>query len=686
MSKPSFLCELKRRNVYRVAAAYAIVGWLVMQIAATVVPALHLPGALTSAVVLLIALGFPMALLLAWAFELTPGGIKRTPSVAPSKSRKGRFGVKLIGTGATLGIVAAAWFALEFWRSPEPSVRKEEGGLIPEKSIAVLPFVNLSANQENAYFADGVQEEILTTLAKVADLKVISRTSVMVFRDVEKRNLRQIAQQLGVAHVLEGSVQRAADRVRVTAQLIDVRSDSHLWAERYDGELADVFGFQTEIAQKIAGQLKAALSPEEQEAVKARPTTDIVAYDLYLRAKEAGRIAFVNRVALIEDQVRLLDEAVARDPGFVLAHCLLARAHLAAFWFYHDRTATRLQAAKQALEAAERLQPDAGEVRLARAIFQYWGSRNYAPAIAELTVARRALPNDADVLFFMGAIERRQGRWEESTRHFEAATIVDPRNARIAFQLGLWNYLPLKRYADAARVLDRVLAWQPDDFLFGYARARLDLYREADLRRMEQLVVGEAATKSPDAELVARARCELALAQRDYLAAQAVLDAYALADFREAEFIIPREFYSGLIARGLGDPARAESAFLAARARAATTVAKRFGDGKALIVLAEIDAYLGRKEEAISEGEQALALLPVARDAIDGPVILTRLAGIYAQTGESVRALDLLEQAADLPNGPSYGELRLDEVWDPLRPDPRFQQIVASVAPISSAH
>ena len=656
-----------------------------MQIAATVVPALQLPGALTSAVVLLTALGFPIALLLAWAFELTPAGIKRAPPVAPSKSRKGSFEGKLIVIIASLGVVAAAWFALQSWRSPRSSLRREEGGLIPEKSIAVLPFVNLSANQENAYFADGVQEEILTTLAKVSDLKVISRTSVMVFRDVEKRNLRQIAQQLGVAHILEGSVQRAADRVRVTAQLIDIRSDSHLWAERYDGELADVFAFQTEIAQKIAGQLKVALSPEEQAAVKARPTADIVAYDLYLRAKEAGRIAFVNRVSLIEDQVRLLDEAVARDPAFVLAHCLLARAHLAAFWFYHDRTATRLQAAKQALEAAARLQPEAGEVRLARAIYHYWGSRDYAPAMAELTLARRALPNDPDVLFFMGAIERRQSRWEESTRHFEAATIVDPRNARIAFQLGLWNYLPLKRYADAARVFDRVLAWHPDDFLFGFARARVDLYREADLGRLQQLVAGEAATKSQDAELVARARCELALAQRDYPAAQAVLDAFGLPDFREAEFIIPREFYGGLIARGLGDPARAESAFLAARARAATIVAKRVGDGKALIVLAEIDAYLGRKEEAISEGEQALALLPVARDAIDGPVILTRLAGIYAQTGEPVRALDLLEQAVDLPNGPSYGELRLDEVWGPLRHDSRFQKIVASVAPSSSA-
>jgi serine/threonine protein kinase/Flp pilus assembly protein TadD len=550
----------------------------------------------------------------------------------------------------------------------------------PEKSIAVLPFENLSKDKENAYFADGVHDEILTNLAKVADLKVISRTSVMSFRET-KRNLREIARALGVAHIVEGSVQRADGRVRVSAQLIDARTDTHLWAERYDRELVDVFAIQSEIAQKVVAQLRATLSPKEQEAIKARPTADIVAYEFYLRAKEIWRRGSARQARELEEQVRLLDQAVARDPAFVPALCLLARAHLGFYWFYHDRTAARLELAKNAIDSAARFQPDGSDVHLARAIFYYWGNRDYAPALDELALARRVLPNDAEILLFTGLIEQRQGRWEEATRHTEEATELDPRSANAFFQLARTNYIPLRRYADAARILDRVLIWQPNDFLLEHVRARVDFFGKADLRRQKKVVTSESAKISQDSELVARARLQLAFAERDYHAAQQVLSGYWLPEFREFDYVTPREFYEGLAARGLGNLSRARTAFLSARERVAATVAKRPDDARALIVLADIDAQLGRKDDAIREGEHALELLPVAKDAFDGPIILGRLAGIYAQRGDSAHALALLEQATKLPNGPSYGSLKLDEVWDPLRREPRFEKIVESLAP-----
>nr|MDQ3314457.1 FlgO family outer membrane protein [Verrucomicrobiota bacterium] len=347
MNSRNFFAELKRRNVYKVAVAYAVVGWLVMQIAATIVPALHLPDGITSAVVVLVLLGFPIALVLAWAFELTPEGIKRSDEVALGESITPKTGRKLM---ITVGVVGALAFGLLLFQLTRPKsvvvapdstapavIAAPAAEAISSKSIAVLPFQNLSKDEENAFFADGVQDEILTTLAKVADLKVISRTSVMQYKNTERRNLPEIAQALKVAHVLEGSVQRSANRVRVSAQLIDARTDAHLWAERYDRELADVFAIQSEIAQKIAQQLQAALSPKEKAAIEKKPTNDVAAYDLYLRAKEISRETG-NRPDQMHEQIRLLDEAVARDPAFVSAWCSLVHVHLRLYWFAYDES------------------------------------------------------------------------------------------------------------------------------------------------------------------------------------------------------------------------------------------------------------------------------------------------------------------------------------------------------------
>ena len=581
---------------------------------------------------------------------------------------------------AAAGLFAALAFVLavswKFFLAPPPP-------LLPEKSIAVLPFADLSPEHDQEYFCDGIQEEILTRLAKVADLKVISRTSTQLYKTAPK-NLPEIARQLGVAHIVEGSVQKAGGQVRVSAQLIDARTDTHLWAQSYERGLADLFAIQSDIAQQIASQLHARLSPNEAAALVAKPTQDMLAYDFYLRAKEIERAVSGALPEKLNEKVFLLDQAVARDTAFVPALCLLARAHLEIYWFNLDHSDARLARASQALDTAARLQPEAGEVHLARAIRSYWGDREYSAALAHLALARRALPNDADTLQFLAFIERRQGLWEESVRHLEEARGVDPRNAATIGELA-FGYVSLRRYADAARTFDEVLAWKPHDFTIRLGRALVDVEANADLGRLQNLISGETG-KVGDSALQAAVRIRLPLWRRDYPAAEAALSAYPDSNIVERGYFTPREFFTGLILEGRRDGATAQTAFRAARERAAATAAERPDDAKALIVLAEIDARLGRATEAIREGEAARALLPVKDDAFDGPDILARFAGVFAQLGETKRALDLLEQVTAMPSAPSltrpcYGRLHLDEVWDPLRGDPRFNRIVTALAP-----
>jgi TolB-like protein/class 3 adenylate cyclase/Flp pilus assembly protein TadD len=559
----------------------------------------------------------------------------------------------------------------------------------PEKSIAVLPFENLSSDKENAFFTDGVQGEILTDLAKVADLKVISQTSVMQYKSTAKRNLREIANALGVAHLLEGSVQRAGNRVRVNAQLIDARSDTHMWADTYDRDLADVFAIQSEIAQKIANQLQAKLSPKEEAVMHAKPTSDLAAYDLYLRALEIerSRVTSTGSGGAEESkrEIGLLEDAVNRDPSFVSALCLLARVQVYLYWENATEMTTHLDLANKALAAAARLQPDAGEVHLTRAIIYYWGARDYAPALAELALAKRSLPNDIDVLFFTAAIERRQGNWDESTRHIEQALALDPRNIQLVSELAGSNYFGLRRYADAARTLDDALAWKPFDFGLGFLRAYIDMVWKADLDRWKEVVSGEAAGNADPNDLIT-ARLNLALMERDYHTAEQILASPGGNEFDDDAFFTPREWNQAIVARGLGDSGKAQAALQAARERAAGEVRKRPENAKALMVLGQIDAGLGRNEDAIREGQRAVELLPVTKDAMNGSQLLIRLASIYAQVGETDRAFDLLEKGIHQPDVPNYGSLKLEEVWDPLRKDPRFQKLVTSLAPKNTSN
>ena len=417
-----------------------------------------------------------------------------------------------------------------------------------DKSIAVLPFDNRSGEKENAFFTDGVQDEILTHLARVADLKVIRRTSVMPYRSEAARgNLRGIARELGVAHVLEGSVQRAGNRVRVTAQLIDARTDTHLWAQTYDRELTDVFALQSEIARAIADQLEAKISPREKAAIARAPTTDLLANALYRRALalEGGE---AGAETLLE-AVRLSDQAVARDPRFVLAHCLLARLHIALFYSGYDHTPGCRVLAQAAIQTALRLQPEAGEAHLAAARYAYYGFRDYDRARAELDLARRALPNEADVYYLGALLDRRQGRWAEAVRNAERAVELDPRNVQHLLLAG-GLHEGLRCYADARQRYERAREISPRGHFARVFRAGLAFTERADLRPLRTELSAILAEEPGAAEEIAVFLIRCALAERDPAAVTRALTAIPAEGVQGGAFVYPCAWFSGLAAPG----------------------------------------------------------------------------------------------------------------------------------------
>ena len=579
-----------------------------------------------------------------------------------------------------IGMAAAAFALFARWHNRAMSQNTAPAN-ISEKSIAVLPFDNLSDDQANAYFAVGIQDEILTSLARVADLKVISRTSVMQYTTGAGRNLREIGKQLGVAHLLEGSVQRAAKRVRVNAQLIDARTDAHLWAQTYDRDLADVFAIQSEIAKTIAEQLQAKLSLTEKAAIEQRPTADLAAFDLYTRAKMLrqtnSRVLGTNNRL---QAVGLLNQAVALDPTFLLAWCELAITHDLLYFLDHDHTATRLALAKAAVQTALRLRPNQGEAHLALAHHLYQGYLDYDRARAELAIAQRTLPNDPFIFVVAGIMDRRQGRWAESTRNLERVIELDPRNS-YAFQNLSFNYQDLRRYADMAAVLDRALAIAPKDVHMRVERALVDLDWRADSRPLHTTIEAILVEDPGAAATLANHWLVLALCERDPVAAAQAL--VALSDNTFGPEVIPlyRPFGEGVVARVRGDAAAARAAFTIARVQQEEATRAQPDYAPALCALGLIDAGLGRKEEALREGRRAVELLPVARDSLGGADMIQGFAIICAWIGEKDLALQQLAISAQIPGGVTYGQLKLHPFWDPLRGDPRFEKIVASLAP-----
>ena len=554
---------------------------------------------------------------------------------------------------------------------------------IPEKSIAVLPFENLSANQETAFFTDGVQDQILTNLAKVADLKVISRTSVMQYKTVRARNLREIGRQLGVAHVLEGSVQRAANRIRVNAQLIDARTDAHLWAQTYDRDLADVFAIQSEIAQTIADQLQARMSPREKAAIAQPPTTDPVAERLFVQAWQLAELGSNPdaKDALLQ-AVSLLDEALERDPHFLRACGLLTTAHIDLYWQGFDHSAARLELARATIERAATINPDAGEVHLARADYAYKAFRDYERARAELELARATLPNNALVNIYAAAIDRRQNRWATSIQNWERGVSLDPRNFRYLVETG-FTYQTLRRFAESAHMYERALSVFPNDPFVRAQLAQIPFFEHADLRPWHTQLSAIVNQDPKAATEIANGLFNCALAERDSALVTRALESIRVEGLRDTynNSLWARDWFVGLAARTFGEQAKARVAFTAARGIEEKNVRDQPEYAPAWSRLGLIDAGLGRKDDAILEGRHACELLPVSKDAVDGPSYITNLAMIYAWSGEKDLALSQLAISAQVPAGVTYGELKLYPQWDSLRGDPRFEKIVASLAP-----
>jgi len=660
-----FFEELKRRKVYRVAAAYIIAAGFIIQIASAVFPAWELPNWAFRFVVVLLLIGFPISLILAWAYDLTPQGIRATP--APRTHRRQNL-IMLIAIGVVVSAVGG------FFLFPRASARNVE------KSIAVLPFQSLSDEKENAYFADGMQDDILTNLSKIGDLKVISRMSVMSYRGDGVRNAREIGKALGVATLLEGSVRRAGNRVRVNVQLINANNDEHIWAEDYDRDLTDVFAIQTDLAQKIASALQAKLSPNEKERFDRRPTQNPDAYLLFIQAHD-----YANRPDMLPDTSlkaeQLFEQATKLDPNFALAFAGLSMVES---WLYHssDPVPARREKARTAANEALRLQPDLPEGHLALGFSYYYGDRDYERALAEFEIAKRGLPNEAQAYMAIGAIQRRQGRWVESTANLEKAAELDPKNSSVLLNLG-YNYMSTRNFEAADKIFDRGIEAAPESFGSRALKSELAIRWKGDVSVAEK----ELASMPPGVDpqgLVTLGRAGILTLQRKFKEALQVIQQFRGETLLvRASVTCPKASLEGTLYLYLDDKVNAHSAFERARIIAEQLVRENPDDAARHGQLGLILAGLGQKDAAIAEGKRAVELLPESQDAFDGPDVTVVLAQIYAWTGESDEAFRLLDHLLVVPNGITVPSLKLDPVWDPLRKDQRYQALIYKYAPKS---
>jgi TolB-like protein/Flp pilus assembly protein TadD len=653
-----FFEELQRRKVYRVAAAYIIAAGFIIQIGSAVFPAWELPNWSLRLVVVFLLIGFPIALILAWAYDVTPQGIRVTTKTA-AETHLRRNLIILITIGAIIS--AAAGFLL----LPRASAHKID------KSIAVLPFQNLSDEKENAYFADGMQDDILTNLSKIGDLKVISRTSVMSYRD-GTRNAREIGKALGVATLLEGSVRRIGNRVRVNVQLINADNDEHIWAEDYDRDLTDVFAIQSDLAKKISATLQAKLSPNEKARLDRRPTENPDAYLLFIQAEQ-----YATGPDMFSDDSRkaeqLYEQAIKLDPNFAAAFACLSMVDS---WAYHtfDPTPARRERARVTADQALRLQPDLPEGHLALGFSYYYCDRDYERALAEFEIAKRDLPNEAQAYMAIGAIQRRQGKWTESTANFERATTLDPKNASFLFNLG-FSYVAQRDFETADKIFDRALVAAPQAFSAHALKGVVAILWKGDGKAAEnQLASATPATDSGG--LVISTRVWVMTLERKFPEALQAVQQFPGEILDTHTGRVPKAFFEGLIYHYQGDKLKAAAAFERARIVAEQLVRESPDDAPRHALLGEILAALGQKDAAISEGKRAAQLLPESEDAYDGPQISAALAEIYAWTGENDEALRLLDHLLATPNGVTVPLLQLDPVWDPLRQDPRFQALI----------
>jgi TolB-like protein/Flp pilus assembly protein TadD len=672
----NFFAELKRRNVYKVAIAYGVVAWLLMQVASQIFPFFEIPNWVVRMVVLLLIIGFPVALIIAWAFELTPEGIKRTEDVGPTQPRS-RGGawiyIAIIGAALSVGL----FFVGRYTATPSSEATIK----VPEKSIAVLPFENLTEEKANAYFAEGVQDEILTKLSTIRDLKVISRTSTAKYQS-KPENLKTVAEQLGIANVLEGSVQRAEGKVRVNVQLIDALKDSHLWAKSYDREFKDVFAVQSEIAQDIADTLRTRLSSAETKALSAAPTGNAEAYDLFLKAEyEERRAESLLTAEALDRAATFYREAIGRDPTFALAFARLAINRLYMHWHVNAFRPADLAQVKLTIDRAISLRPELAEAQIALGIYHYWGFRDYEPALAGFRRAVELQPNNARARAFMGYVYRRRGEWEKSLAEAARADELDPLDAVGISNRGI-TYLLLRQWTEAEQLLRRALTLEPQSMDAVEALCTTCENSRADLE-CPRRVLASIPADNPVQFNQLRGDASGFTGARAYL------------DVLERKFARAFEYW----ARPLNDTADARRQQLEARVvlhavTGSTAAAQQ--DAEELRALHESrlqqvpdDFYsmsalswaylcLGRSADALQMAHRASGTLPYEKDAFNAGRLLAQEAQIAVLTGEAERAIKILQHLLSLPAGRfvSIARLKIDPVWDPIRNDPEFQKLL----------
>ncbi len=664
-----FVTELKRRNVYRAAVAYAVVAWFLTQLTTQVFPFFEIPNSAVRFVVIVLAIGFPIAMLLSWVYEFTPEGIVRTEDVDPAQARSIQRATGRILDFIIIGVLLLVIAMLIVGRRP---FYKQTGESIPQKSIAVLPLENRSNDPDNAYFADGIQDEILTRLSKIADLKVISRTSAQYYKSAP-RNLREIAEQLGVAYLLEGSVQKSGDAVRVNVQLIKAANDSHLWADTFDRKLTDVFGVESEIAKRIAESLQAKLTGREEQALAVKPTNNPEAYDAYLRG-----LALEARTTTSPDgsdkAVGFYERAVQLDPAFALAWARLSRANAHVYFGGLDSTTARRDATERALNTAQKLQPNSPETLLAQAYYQYWVQRDYELAKATFGRVRELLPGSSDVPGALALIARRQGRWDESVAYWEQTLVLDPRNTEW-LALAAQTYANLRQFPAALKTYDRLLDIVPNEPDTVASKAKI-YQAEGNLEQAGKLLAGvNAQTPSFIAFLTKMNQLFL---ERQFDEAIRLIHS-RLTESRDVSdverFLNP--FFLALAQEYAGDIVGAR-ATAQQMLRPLETLSQKDPDNPNFAqVLSLIHAVLGEKDAAIKEAERAITLLPSGKDAADGPLGEENLAFVEVLVGDKNSAIPRLQRLLQIPynNCLTPALLRLNPQWDPLRSDPAFRKL-----------
>ena len=657
-----FFEEVKRRKVYRVAAAYIIAAGGIIQLASATFPAWELPNWSLRLVILLLLVGFPIALILAWAFDITAQGIRATPETTAPTTRRRRNIVMLIATGV---IISAA---TGFFLLPRVAAHKVD------KSIAVLPFENLSDEKENAYFADGIQDDVLTNLSKISDLRVISRTSVMQYRG-RPTNLRDIGKALGVSNILEGSVRRSGNRVRVNVQLIDANTDEHVWASDYDRDVTDVFAIQSDLAREIANALQAKLSPAEKSQMTQKPTENGEAYLAFVQAHDLS--CEVEDFEKLKQSEQLYQRAIELDPNFALA---IARYSQLESWIARDfdRAPERREKARTLAERALELQPDLPEAHLARGYSYYWGDNNYGAALKEFEIAKQGLPNESEVYLAIGAIQRRQGKWAESTASMEKAVSLNPKDWW-SLQNLTHNYTMLRDFAKANQTIDRALALNPASLGPWEVKSKLAVFGKGDFSVAEKAF--ETVKSFPmtnEQKLKVRSdRAGIFLLERRY--SEGLNEAESLPDDQLAAYpdhLWGKYYGIGFARKGLHDEPGARAAFLKAKSIAEDNLKRSPDSEHAHLQLAKALAQLGEKEAALAEAQRASELLPESKDAFGGAEIAAGVAEVYAILGDNDRVIDVLDGLLTRPSSVTAQGLKINPIWDPVRGDPRFQALI----------